>query len=228
MWSCRRLLWLICPTMVTSCHKAPWIQSANSSTSWTGFWTAASRWVWSNSQMEKIRQLHFFLKHRFVLCFQCQGGNGVVQRVRRLVYDTKLLIRVSGDIISPASCLPDCLSSDLWPLCPLSVQSLFSQAPLLGFFLLGFPFTIATFFCYLCCKARPTTSEDEDDVAPQQCKKVTNKKSDWRGREEELKRLCRIKSNLFLINLSKSEKLFTENLQNVEKWFVFLPHQHWW
>ncbi|XP_034468766.1 protein disulfide-isomerase TMX3-like isoform X2 [Hippoglossus hippoglossus] len=95
------------------------------------------------------RQLFDFLNGILDGSIQCQGGNGVVQRVRRLVYDTKLLIR-----------------------------SLFAQAPLLGFFLLGFPFTIATVFCYLCCKARHTTSEDEDDVAPQQCKKVTNKKSD--------------------------------------------------
>nr|XP_019966873.1 PREDICTED: protein disulfide-isomerase TMX3-like isoform X3 [Paralichthys olivaceus] len=95
------------------------------------------------------RQLFDFLDGIRDGTIQCQGGNGVVQRGRRLIYDTKLLL-----------------------------TSLFDQAPLLGCFLLSFPFAIATVFCYLCCKARPTSSEDEDEDAPQRCKKLTNKKSD--------------------------------------------------
>ncbi|XP_060941113.1 protein disulfide-isomerase TMX3-like isoform X2 [Limanda limanda] len=93
------------------------------------------------------QHLHDFLKGILDGSIPCQGGNDVVQRVRRLVYDTKLLL-----------------------------SSLFVQAPLLGFFLLSFPLVIASVFLYLCCKARGGAGEDED--ASEQCKTVTNKKSD--------------------------------------------------
>ncbi|KAM7379917.1 hypothetical protein PAMP_005421 [Pampus punctatissimus] len=85
---------------------------------------------------------------------QSQGGNGVAQRVRRFVYDIKVTLKLA-----------------------------FSKAPLFGCFLVGFPLALATVFCYLCCKGRPsTTDEDEDDAAllvPAQLhRKPTDKKSD--------------------------------------------------
>ncbi|XP_062259949.1 protein disulfide-isomerase TMX3-like isoform X2 [Platichthys flesus] len=95
------------------------------------------------------RQLLDFLNGVLDGSIQCQGGNGVVQRVTRSVYDSKLLL-----------------------------QSLYGKSPLLCFFVLAFPFAIATFFCYLCCKARANTDEDEDEDASQRSKTVTSKKSD--------------------------------------------------
>uniref|UniRef100_A0A3Q3N0Z3 protein disulfide-isomerase n=2 Tax=Mastacembelus armatus TaxID=205130 RepID=A0A3Q3N0Z3_9TELE len=91
---------------------------------------------------------------------QCQGGNSIIQRTRRFVYEMKVKLVL-----------------------------VFSQAPLLGCFLFGIVLTIASVFCYLCCKARPTlTNHDDDDddedgiplLAPslQRHKKRTNKKSD--------------------------------------------------
>ncbi|XP_040001947.1 melanopsin-like isoform X2 [Xiphias gladius] len=85
---------------------------------------------------------------------QCQGGNGVVQRVKRFIYDIKV-----------------------------NLSPVFSQAPLLGCFLVGFPFALVAIFCYLCCKNRPTMNDDSDDVTPlppslQHRKKPTDKKSD--------------------------------------------------
>ncbi|XP_028282682.1 protein disulfide-isomerase TMX3-like [Parambassis ranga] len=84
-----------------------------------------------------------------------QGGNSITQRTRRLIYDAKV-----------------------------TLTPVFSQAPLLGCFLVGFPVALAAVFCYLCCKARPTLIDDDDDgvalLAPslQHRKKPTNKKSD--------------------------------------------------
>ncbi|XP_044075564.1 protein disulfide-isomerase TMX3-like [Siniperca chuatsi] len=86
---------------------------------------------------------------------QCQGGNGAVQRVRRLVYDAKA-----------------------------TLTPVFSQAPLLGCFLVSFPLAIVAVFCFLCCKARPTMRDDaaaaDGQLAPslQTRKKLTDKKSD--------------------------------------------------
>ncbi|XP_040911370.1 protein disulfide-isomerase TMX3-like [Toxotes jaculatrix] len=87
---------------------------------------------------------------------QCQGGNGVVQRIGRFVYDTKV-----------------------------TLTPVFSQAPLLGCFLVGFPLAIAAVFCYLCCKARPKIGDDDDEdgvalLAPslQRRKESANKKTD--------------------------------------------------
>lgn len=38
------------------------------------------------------------------MCFQCQGGNGVVQRIRRLIYDVKVTLTVSPVISRPVFC----------------------------------------------------------------------------------------------------------------------------
>ncbi|KAM7399938.1 hypothetical protein PAMA_004562 [Pampus argenteus] len=90
-----------------------------------------------------------------VLDGSVQGGNGVAQRVRRFVYDIKVTLKLA-----------------------------FSKAPLFGCFLVGFPLALATVFCYLCCKGRPsTTDEDDDDTAllgpsAQLHRKPTDKKSD--------------------------------------------------
>ncbi|KAK2822948.1 hypothetical protein Q5P01_023013 [Channa striata] len=87
---------------------------------------------------------------------QCHGGNGIIQRVRRLFYNVKV-----------------------------TLTPVFSQAPLLGCFLVGVPLSFVATFCYLCCKARPTWINEDDDegvalLAPslQRRKKNTSKKSD--------------------------------------------------
>ncbi|KAM9349481.1 protein disulfide-isomerase tmx3a-like [Symphorus nematophorus] len=108
--------------------------------------------------VETERHLLDFLDGVLDGSIECQGGNGVAQRVRRLVYDVKV-----------------------------TLTPVFQKAPLLGCFLVGFPFAIAAAFCYLCCKARPTMSGDGDDdgdgvalLAPslQRRKKRTDKKDD--------------------------------------------------
>ncbi|XP_022622108.1 protein disulfide-isomerase TMX3-like isoform X1 [Seriola dumerili] len=105
--------------------------------------------------METEHHLMNFLNGVLDGSIQCQGGNGVVQRARRFVHETKV-----------------------------TLMSVFSQAPLLGCFLVGFPLAMATVFCYLCRKARSTMSDDDDDgVAPsapplQSYKKLTDKKSE--------------------------------------------------
>ncbi|XP_013855195.1 protein disulfide-isomerase TMX3 isoform X2 [Austrofundulus limnaeus] len=76
------------------------------------------------------------------------GGNGFSQRIRRAVYETKL-----------------------------TLVPLFRDAPGLGCFLLGFPLSIGTIFCYLCIKNRPTQTDDEDK-SPQRRKKPRDKKTD--------------------------------------------------
>ncbi|XP_028986987.1 protein disulfide-isomerase TMX3-like isoform X2 [Betta splendens] len=86
---------------------------------------------------------------------QCQGGNGVGQRVRRIIYDVKV-----------------------------TLTPIFSQAPLLGCALFGLPLTIIATLCYLCCRVQPTVNDDDDQgialLAPslQHRKKIRNKKSD--------------------------------------------------
>uniref|UniRef100_A0A8D3CIJ6 protein disulfide-isomerase n=1 Tax=Scophthalmus maximus TaxID=52904 RepID=A0A8D3CIJ6_SCOMX len=95
------------------------------------------------------KQLLDFLNGVLDGSIQCQGGNGVVQRVGRLIHETKLLL-----------------------------TSLFSQVPLLGCFLVGFLLAIVVFFCYLCCKARRTTSDEDDDDAPVTPSLQRHKKSD--------------------------------------------------
>ncbi|XP_054483127.1 protein disulfide-isomerase TMX3a [Anoplopoma fimbria] len=86
---------------------------------------------------------------------QFQGGNGVDQRARRFIYDIKV-----------------------------TLTPVFSQAPLLGCFLVVFPIAIIVVFFYLCCKNRPTGTEDGEDggglLAPslQRPTKRTDKKSD--------------------------------------------------
>ncbi|XP_071769308.2 protein disulfide-isomerase tmx3a-like [Centroberyx gerrardi] len=90
---------------------------------------------------------------------QCQGGNGLVQRLRRLSYEVR---------------------NTLTPL--------FSQTPLLGCLLLGFPLAIVALICYACCKAgRPAgqgqgegegEGEGEGRVAAPQRKTPADKKAD--------------------------------------------------
>ncbi|XP_029686781.1 protein disulfide-isomerase TMX3-like [Takifugu rubripes] len=88
---------------------------------------------------------------------ECQGGNGVFQRVRRLIYNGQL-----------------------------TLTPIFTQAPLLVCFLLMLPATIASIFCYLCCRARSIVADDDhgaDSAAPlppspQQPKKMADKKAD--------------------------------------------------
>ncbi|XP_075933553.1 protein disulfide-isomerase tmx3a-like isoform X1 [Anarhichas minor] len=76
---------------------------------------------------------------------QFQGGNGVYQRARRFVYDIKV-----------------------------TLTPVFSQTPLLGCFLVGFPIAIVAVFFYFCCRNRPTVSDDDGDDHT----KRSNKKSD--------------------------------------------------
>ncbi|XP_071346659.1 protein disulfide-isomerase tmx3a-like isoform X2 [Trachinotus anak] len=105
--------------------------------------------------VETEQQLMDFLNGVLDGSIQCQGGNSAIQRVRRFIYDIKV-----------------------------TLTPIFSQAPLLGCFLVGFPLAIAAVFCYLCRKARSTMSDDDDDgvtmSAPslQHHKKRTDKKSD--------------------------------------------------
>ncbi|XP_054625414.1 protein disulfide-isomerase TMX3-like [Dunckerocampus dactyliophorus] len=86
---------------------------------------------------------------------QSQGGNGVTQRIRRFIYETKV-----------------------------TLVPLFIEAPLLGFFLLCFPLGLIGFLCMLCWKIRSGRGDNDDDdgeelVAQSWCRrKVSNKKSD--------------------------------------------------
>uniref|UniRef100_A0A3P8RTE0 protein disulfide-isomerase n=1 Tax=Amphiprion percula TaxID=161767 RepID=A0A3P8RTE0_AMPPE len=87
---------------------------------------------------------------------EIQGGNGVSQRIRRFVYDTKV-----------------------------TLMPIFTKAPLFGCFLLGVPLSVGVFLCYLCCKRRSSVDDDDDDddvaliaTLSQRRKKSGNKKSD--------------------------------------------------
>ncbi|KAM8728647.1 protein disulfide-isomerase tmx3a-like isoform 2-T2 [Acanthopagrus schlegelii] len=106
--------------------------------------------------VETERHLLDFLDGVLESSIECQGGNSIHQRIRRVIYDIKV-----------------------------TLTPLFSQAPLFGCFLVGFPFAIAIFFCYLCCKARSNVSEDDDGEgdtlsapSPQRRKKLSDKKTD--------------------------------------------------
>nr|XP_061795395.1 protein disulfide-isomerase TMX3-like [Nerophis lumbriciformis] len=65
---------------------------------------------------------------------QASGGNGVIQRVRRFIYEIKV-----------------------------TLSPLLTEAPLLFFFLLGFPLALLITVCFLCWKARQGGQDDEDD-----------------------------------------------------------------
>uniref|UniRef100_A0A671TW54 protein disulfide-isomerase n=1 Tax=Sparus aurata TaxID=8175 RepID=A0A671TW54_SPAAU len=105
--------------------------------------------------METERHLLDFLDGVLESSIECQGGNSVHQRIRRIIYDIQV-----------------------------TLTPLISQAPLFGCFLVGFPLAIAIFFCYLCRKARSNMSEDDDEgdalsaPSPQSRKKLSDKKSD--------------------------------------------------
>ncbi|XP_070701574.1 protein disulfide-isomerase tmx3a-like [Pempheris klunzingeri] len=83
-----------------------------------------------------------------------QGGNSIGQRVQRVFYD-------------------------IW----VTLTLVFSQAPLLGCFLVILPLATVTVSCYLCCKNRRSMSDDDDDAAAsapslQNRQKRAHKKSD--------------------------------------------------
>ncbi|MED6237492.1 hypothetical protein ATANTOWER_026187, partial [Ataeniobius toweri] len=83
-----------------------------------------------------------------------QGGNDFTQRGRRFVYETRM-----------------------------ALTPVFREAPVLGYFLIGFPLAVGCIFCYLCIKNRPTSADDYEDaplLAPslQRKKKLAEKKSD--------------------------------------------------
>ncbi|XP_029381299.1 protein disulfide-isomerase TMX3-like [Echeneis naucrates] len=103
--------------------------------------------------VETERQLMDFLNGVLNGTIQGQGGNGVAQRLRRFVYNTK-------DTLMPV----------------------FRQAPLLGCFLVGFPLAIGALFCYLFRKAQCAKDNEENIrlLAPpaQHHNKLTSKKSD--------------------------------------------------
>uniref|UniRef100_A0A3Q4HPE2 protein disulfide-isomerase n=1 Tax=Neolamprologus brichardi TaxID=32507 RepID=A0A3Q4HPE2_NEOBR len=83
---------------------------------------------------------------------QGHGGNGALQRVRRLVYDTRVTLPV------------------------------FSHAPLLGCFLVAFPLTIGACFCYLCFKARPTEVDEDGTGGVYEVRKVEQSRQLSTGR----------------------------------------------
>ncbi|KAM6892520.1 protein disulfide-isomerase tmx3a-like [Xenentodon cancila] len=110
--------------------------------------------------VETERHLLDFLDGVLDGSIQFQGGNGVVQRAKRLVYEARLTLIVS-DIIGPPAAF---LLSSVHRVSSLSLQPLFTEAPLLGCFVIGFPLSIGAFFCYLCKKQ--ATMEDDDDEVP--------------------------------------------------------------
>ncbi|XP_068197765.1 protein disulfide-isomerase tmx3a-like isoform X2 [Antennarius striatus] len=104
--------------------------------------------------METERHLLDFLNGVLDGSVQSQGGNSIAQRARRFLYDTRAML-----------------------------APVFSQAPLLGCFLLCFPLAVAVSFCFLCVKVRAAMrDEDADGVEPsapsqQRKKKLSEKKS---------------------------------------------------
>ncbi|XP_061588690.1 protein disulfide-isomerase TMX3-like [Cololabis saira] len=86
--------------------------------------------------VETERHLLDFLDGVLDGSIQFQGGNGVVQRAKRIVYETRM-----------------------------TLTPLFTAAPWLGGFLVVFPLTAVAFFGYLFFKKTPTTVDDEDQVA---------------------------------------------------------------
>ncbi|KAM9844981.1 protein disulfide-isomerase tmx3a-like [Aulostomus maculatus] len=105
--------------------------------------------------VETERHLLDFLDQVLDGTLQSQGGNGIAQRVRRLIYNAKL-----------------------------TLKPLFSQAPLLGCFLLSFPLGLVGFLCFLFCKGwRAIRDRDHDNDVPvatslQRRRKLADKKTD--------------------------------------------------
>ncbi|XP_068998338.1 protein disulfide-isomerase tmx3a-like [Embiotoca jacksoni] len=101
--------------------------------------------------VETERHLLNFLNGVLDGSIASQGGNSITQRVRRFSYDAKVTL------------IP-----------------LFTQAPLIGCFLVGFIFAVVAVYCYLCCKNRATMSDDDDNDAVAtlpRCQKLSDKKS---------------------------------------------------
>uniref|UniRef100_A0A672FLB9 protein disulfide-isomerase n=1 Tax=Salarias fasciatus TaxID=181472 RepID=A0A672FLB9_SALFA len=86
------------------------------------------------ASIETERHLLDFLNGVLNGSVESQGGNGVVQRVKRFVYDVKT-----------------------------TVIPLFTDAPLLGCILFSFPTCIVLFLVYLCCLARKEAAGEDDD-----------------------------------------------------------------
>ncbi|XP_028297179.1 protein disulfide-isomerase TMX3-like, partial [Gouania willdenowi] len=106
--------------------------------------------------IETDRQLLDFMDGVLAGSVECQGGNSVVQRFRRFVFDIKAILK-----------------------------PLFIEAPLFGCLLFAFPVTLGTIFIYICCTSRSSDDDDDDDdgaiLAPslqQRRKYPTDKKSD--------------------------------------------------
>ncbi|XP_051943953.1 protein disulfide-isomerase TMX3-like [Hippocampus zosterae] len=105
--------------------------------------------------LETERHLLDFVDQVLDGSIQARGGNGVIQRVRRFIYDTK------GTLVP-----------------------LMTEAPLLGCFLLGFPLGLLVFLCFVCWKAKSdygTQDDDDDDDDDQPIfspRQIPDKKSD--------------------------------------------------
>ncbi|KAM3604861.1 uncharacterized protein V6R79_017209 [Siganus canaliculatus] len=107
--------------------------------------------------VETERHLLDFLDGVLDGSVECHGGNGVVQRLRRIAYDTRV-----------------------------SLTPVFREAPLLGCFLVSIPFGIVAFLVFLFFKARASMCDDDTDdhsvalLAPslQRLQKPADKKSD--------------------------------------------------
>ncbi|XP_047445929.1 protein disulfide-isomerase TMX3-like isoform X2 [Mugil cephalus] len=106
--------------------------------------------------VETEQQLLDFLDGVLDGSVESRGGNDVLQRIRRFVYDAKT-----------------------------ALMPVFIHAPVFGCFLVGFPVVLVSVFFVLCCKTRPSSAEDDFATATvalstpslQRRKKLTEKKS---------------------------------------------------
>ncbi|XP_061550202.1 protein disulfide-isomerase TMX3-like isoform X4 [Phycodurus eques] len=103
------------------------------------------------TSLETERHLLDFLDQVLDGSIQAHGGNGVTQRVRRFIYETKVTL------------LP-----------------LFAEAPLLGCFLLGLPLGLVGLVCFVCRTALSDHGgqEDDDDRHIYSRRQIPEKKSD--------------------------------------------------
>ncbi|XP_029930002.1 protein disulfide-isomerase TMX3-like isoform X2 [Myripristis murdjan] len=92
--------------------------------------------------VETERHLLDFLDGVLNSSVQCQGGNSVLQRFRRFVFEVRN-----------------------------TLQPLFEQAPLVACFVVSFPLAIVSLLCFVCWKARlPVEEEEERSSAPKRRK----------------------------------------------------------